>query len=175
MPVTLLPELELPTSPRYFAKKYTGEASRSPRSKPSIFEILFASTSPPRLTYPSNRDAFLQLRTKTFDISFRNRVTVVSSRDKDKALLITAQGFHELKLFLLEQSRPFLRRGEERRVEVSIFQWAVRTFPPPPSPISNGLLDRVAASLLSSPPPTPCFCIIERGRFELKRAETGHG
>lgn len=121
MPVTLLPELELPTSPRYFAKKYTGEASRSPRSKPSIFEILFASTSPPRLTCPSNRDAFLQLRTKTFDISFRNRVTVVSSRDKDKALLITAQGFHELKLFLLEQSRPFLRRGEERRGEFRSF------------------------------------------------------
>lgn len=83
-----------------------------------------------------------RLRTQTFDISFPNRVTVVSPADK--ALLITAPGFHELKLFPWEQirRRPRLAFLFSKKLKFRAFSAPLR---------SNGLFDRVTASLLWPP------------------------
>lgn len=86
MPVTLLlPELELPPSPIsqrniplriILVAPYTQRFPRSKSSKIRNSLLNFISPSP----HPSSielRRPFLQLRMKTFDASFRNRVTVV--------------------------------------------------------------------------------------------------
>lgn len=78
-----------------------------------------------------------RLRARTFGITFPNRVTVVSSADK--TLLITALGFHELKVSSREQIRLRPRVPCRRQLVLQSLRTSTR---------SSGLFDRIIALVL---------------------------
>lgn len=83
----------------------------------------------------SGARCLFRLRAKTFGITFPNRVTVVSSADK--TLLITAPGFHELKVSSREQIRLCPRVPRLRQLKLQF----LRTSTP-----SSRLFDRIITS-----------------------------
>lgn len=66
-----------------------------------------------------------RLRARTFGITFPNRVTVVSSADK--TLLITAPGFHKLKVSSREQIRLRPRVSRQRQLVLQSLKTSTRS------------------------------------------------
>lgn len=66
-----------------------------------------------------------RLRARTFGITFPNRVTVVSPADK--TLLITASGFHELKVSSREQIRLRPRVSRQRQLVLQSLKMSTRS------------------------------------------------
>jgi hypothetical protein len=97
---------------------YSARNLRRPKSLGSLFLRSVAPQS----------DALFRLTAETFGITFPNRVTVVSSADK--TLLITAPGFHELKVSSREQIRRLHPRVPRSRNESQSLRASARSSGP---------------------------------------------